>query len=200
MGKNNKFTISKSNQDIKLDVARRITDWDGCILNKEILKKLKVDAVVRISLHVSKKSNYRPKLESDSPYVNIQEIKGKYILGKILDMYRHESENHYPLRTGEHLWFQPHNVIEIPLLQFADAANAESRSGNAANAESSPNFNNFRTNEYVCYTGPLETVNYDSESSDESEDSESDSGNDNSESIDMDKFDCRIPLLRKRKQ
>ena len=189
MGKNNKFTISKSNQDIKLDVARRITDWDGCILNKEILKKLKVDVVVRISLHVSKKSNYRPKLESDSPYVNIREIKGKYILGKILDMHRHESENYYPLRTGEHLWFQQHNIIELPLRQFPDAANDDS----------CPNFNNFRTNEYVCYTGPLETVNYDSESSDESEDSESDSENDNSESIDMDKFDCRIPLLRKKK-
>jgi len=171
MGKKNKFVIAENN-NIRCDVAKRVVNWNGCILNKEILKKLQINDIVRISMHVSKKSNYCPKIYKDSPYIKIKEIKGNYMLGEILDVYRHQPDNNYPLRIGEHIWIQFNNIIEIPLQLY-----------------NRDDMNSFNTNEYVRHTGPLETIDSDNSdfgSSDESSDSES------SQEIDMSKFDERI--------
>ena len=165
----NKFTLVASEQDIKLDIAKRVVSKNGCILNKAILSKLNVGNIVRISLHVSKKSRFEFKVERDAPYVSIEDIKEKYILGKILDTYRSMPGNYYSLQTGEHVWFKTQNIIEV-----TDCTDLYK----------------FQTNQYVQYTGPLETVDYDSESSDESSGDSENSNED--EPIDMEKFDKRI--------
>lgn len=172
----NKFTIAKSNDDIKLDVALRVVNWNGCILNKEILKKLIIGDIVRISMHISKKSKHYAKVEKDAPYVLIKEQQSKYFLGEILDMYRALSSDSYPLRTGEHIWFSHSNIIEIPINKL----------------ERQDELYKFCTNEYVCYTGPLDTIDQDS-SEDESD---SDSSNSELNSVDISKFDDRINILR----
>lgn len=173
----NKIIIAKSeNEDIKLNNAKRIVDYNGCILKKDVLSQLKKEYEVRISMRISKKSNIykdNKKIYSDSPYVRIIDIKNNYVLGEILDRYRNLPEHYYPLRTGERIWFLKHNIIEI----CGDV-----------------DLEKYRSKEYVKYTGPLETIDDEDESSDESESDSSDSDNDIS--IDRSKLDIRVAEYR----
>ena len=166
--------------DIRLDIAKRVVANNGNILQKSILPTLKSERIVRISMHVSKKSGYDCRLRRDSPYVRIIENKNDNILGLILPEFRTLPENYYPLRSGDNIWFISKNIIEILELTEDDAK--------------------YRTDEYVAYTGPLETVDYEEDSSEgvsDSESSPSDSDLDGDD-IDLKKKDSRAPFNRGR--
>ena len=158
MGKN-KINIAPA-KHIKLDVALRVVNDKGCILQKNILNCIKPDRIVRISMHVSRNSPYDCRQTSDSPYVKVLEIKEANMLGEILSEYRTLPDSHYPLLSRERVWFCRNNIIEVPTL----TAEEEQK---------------YCTKEYVAYTGPLETIDLDIESE---TDSESDPDSDSSES------------------
>jgi hypothetical protein len=173
------YKIAKS-KHIKLDNAIRIVNEKGRVLKKDILKTIKVNQIVRISMHISKKSPYDCRLLRDSPYVKIIEINKQNILGQILDEMRTLPDNYYPLRSKEHIWFKSNNIIE-----FMDLPeDLEKKYG---------------TNDFIPYTGPLETIDSDCESSDyhESEDSSA-SDSEEEKNINLSKKNPKAPLLRGR--
>jgi hypothetical protein len=163
---------------IKLDNAKRVVSKKGKILKKEVLSALNLDQVVRISMHISKKSPYDCRLLQDAPYVQIMEFNKQNILGKILNEMRTLPDNYYPLKSNEFIWFTKNNIIEILDLTEED----EKKYG---------------TNEFVPYTGPLETIDSDGESSECNSDS-SESESDEDRNIDLSKKNINAPLLRGR--
>jgi hypothetical protein len=167
--------------DIKFNMAKRVVNKHGRILHKNILDTLKLNQTVRIAMHVSKQSPHTYRVMYDTPFISIIEIKGKNILGKVLENYRTLPENYYPLRSNESVWFTSANIIEIPDLTPEE----ESQYG---------------TNEYVAYTGPLETVDFDVESSESDSCDESSPSESDQDDIDVDlhKINKNAPIMRGR--
>lgn len=182
----NKSTNAEQNMHIlqpyhiKLDMAYRIVNLNGRILNKTVLETLKLGQMVRISMHLSKRSPFDCRLLQDAPYVKIIEIKNQNILGEILGEMRTMPDDYFPLRAREHVWFTKSNIIEIPEMTTDDELK-------------------FGTNEYVPYTGPLETVDPDYESSIDGDNSDSESSDSDADrNIDLRKKNPKAPLLRGR--
>lgn len=167
--------------DICLDIAKRVvSNENGQILKKEILDKLKDNDIVRISMHISKNSGYKCRLMRDTPYVKIMEKKNGKLLGMVLQEFRLMPEDYYPLRSCDKIWFTNNNIIEI--LELSEEDNSK-----------------YGTGEYVAYTGPLETVDYEeiSESGSNSESSASESDLE-ADDIDIKIKDSRAKLNRGR--
>jgi hypothetical protein len=178
--KKNKGIYIYQPNNIKLDIASRVVSWNGHILNKSIFNTLKPDNIVRISMHISKKSPFDCKLYRDSPYIKIVEFKDDRILGVIINELRSLPEHYYPLRTGEHIWFGYHHIIEILNVSEED----EKKYG---------------TMEFVAYTGPLETIDNEVESSESEYDSDSTSSDSAEErNIDLTNKNINIKLDRGR--
>lgn len=157
----------KSNNDIKFHQAKHTVDQHGQVFKIDVLNKIEPESLVRISMYVSKRSRFygTHKLTFDSPYLRIVEIRGRKILGEVLDKFRYLAGDHYPLKTGSHVWFDRSKIIEI----WCDGY-----------------FSKYKTNKYITYTGPFETIeDYESSSDDESESDASD------QSIDRSKLDLR---------
>ena len=136
---------------VDLHKAKCIIDNRGYIYNPEILNKLNINDIVRISFTLD--TEREDTWCHDSPYVKINLIDdNENIMGEIVNIDRQQT-NMYPLNIGEKIWFVKNNIIEIP-----------------ANKQE---FKSLLTSDRVQCTGPLYTVIYDENSSD-SDDSSSD--------------------------
>jgi hypothetical protein len=131
---------------VDLHKAKCITDDRGYIYNPEVLNKLNVNDIVRISFILD--TDREDIWCHDSPYVKIHLIDDiNNVMGEIVNIDRQQT-NMYPLNVGEKIWFVKNNIIEIP-----------------ANTQE---FKSFLTSDHVQCTGPLYTVLYNEDEEDES--------------------------------
>ncbi len=166
-GDSNNARVIKPNNDIKFHQAKRTVDQYGQVYKDDILEKITTNNIVRISMYVSKKSRFYGlyRLTHDTPYLRIIKIQERQILGEILDKFRYLAGDHYPLKTGSCVWIGKNQIIEV----WCDGTLAK-----------------YKTNNYIAYTGPFETIDdYESSSDD---DTDTDVSN---ETIDRSKIDAR---------
>lgn len=142
-------------EHIKLDYAKRLTAPNGQLLNKSALNILEIGRVVRINIHLSRRSILQKKIEYDAPYVEIKDINGKYFMGIILQEGRTMPDYYYPLNSGEYIWFTKEHIC-----QFKEITDSERVL--------------YGTNNYIAYTGYTETFDYISSDSASASDSETD--------------------------
>jgi len=130
---------------VDLHTAKCITDDRGYIYKPEVLNKLNINDIVRISFTLDTERD--DIWCHDAPYVKIIIIDDiNNIMGEIINIGRQQT-NMYPLNVGEKIWFVNNNIIGIP-----------------ANTQE---FKNLLTSDHVQCTGPLYTVIYDENSSDD---------------------------------
>ena len=141
----------KTSQNIILYKSKYITNDKCAVLDYSALNSLKIGDIVRICMRVSKHSHIQPKITLDSPYVKILQIEDEHIFSEITNICRYSPDFYYPLRTGEKIWIKFCNIFEISTDE------------------------EYLTNMYVKYTGPIDSVVSDSESDKDSYADSSDS-------------------------
>lgn len=143
---------------IELHTAKCIIDDRGYIYKPEVLNKLDINDIVRISFILD--TEREDIWCHDSPHVKIHLIDDiNNVMGEIVNIDRQQT-NMYPLNVGEKIWFTKSNIIGI-----------------LANTQE---FKNLLTSEHVQCTGPLYTVVYDEESEDGSSSDEYSTASDSS--------------------
>ncbi len=100
-------------EELCLDKAEALVDRNGVFLNLDALNHLEVDDIVRISYSFPQWDDDPDKFNSDAPYVRIVDFRDQEIIGEILNLNHTESENVYPVRAGERIWFERQHIFEI---------------------------------------------------------------------------------------
>ena len=141
--------VSEDKERLYLHFAKIITDKRGYIYMPAVLDLVDINHIVRISFEVD---FVHIKLWShDSPYIRIiDKNEDGSMLGEIVDVNRIETCN-YPLAIGERIWIRKENIIEIPDLY------------------NNYEFSNLLTENKVVATGPLYTVESDSDNESDSD-------------------------------
>lgn len=148
-------TSSDNNESkIYLHIAKRIINQDAYIYKPDALELINTNHIVRISYELT--CDEENMWRHDAPYVKISIITNNEILGEVQNINR-IADNRYPLNIGDKIWFKHENIIEI----FSESSS----------------FKRMLTKEKVATTGPLYTVQ---------SDSEDDSGSDSENSIEED--------------
>jgi hypothetical protein len=173
----------EENEHIKLHKAKCITDWNARIYNSKVLNMINLGHIVRISMYISKYSKYDIYYERDAPYVEICEKNKKEFLGKILDIYRTDRDDKYPMRVGERIWFNRENIIEIPIKFQTSTRDNQS-------------FEKYLTDDYMPFSGAIHTADLDNESTDE--EYSTDTSEDLNPEVIKEFRDKRVPFIRGR--
>lgn len=100
-------------EELQLEKAQAVVDKNGFFLNPGVLENLEKKDVVRIAYFFPNSEDDSDHFNSDSPYVEIADFFNDEIVGEILDINHTESENKYPIRAGERIWFKRENIFEI---------------------------------------------------------------------------------------
>ncbi len=132
-------------EKIILHRAKLVIDWDGTVFSPEVLKEVNKDCVVRLSMVMPDPPVHL--WSHDAPYVSIVEIVNGRFLGEVLDMSRDIECGRYPISSGDRIWFDDINIIEIPLREQSKAHSKKMRQ--------------HLTTERVNVTGPLYTIEED---------------------------------------
>lgn len=134
----------ESHEMVELHKAKCVINEDGFIFNEDVLMEVCIGFVVRISMTLDD-----PPLNlwsHDAPYVEIVKSENGKLLGEVLDSDRDIDCNRYPIATGDKVWFELSNIIEIPI---KDQSTKKSKL-----------IKKHLTKDTVPITGPLYTVDY----------------------------------------
>jgi hypothetical protein len=140
------------NNKIHLHSAKCVVNEHAYIYKPEVLHSIDIDSIVRIS-YIADCIPFSS-WSHDAPFVRIIKKDNLDFLGKIIDFNRLKDTNKYLLNVGEKIWFNTDNIIEII---------------------SEPKFQNFLTKNKLQCTGPLFTVESESDSDNSGYSSVSDS-------------------------
>jgi hypothetical protein len=134
---------------LKLYTAIKTIDRCGRVYDPKVLDVVDVGNVVRIYFTVDNPNTWG----HDAPFVKVIDKEGDELLCEVEDINRKETDQ-YPLEIYEKIWIRREHIIEIPI-----------------EGENKPEvFRQFLTKSKVTATGPLYTVDY------QSDDSDTDSG------------------------